>query len=170
MSLKTSPRQITPHLVAERLLIVSAQVKRQLASTNRQYGEVTEVRVVRKVSPFGFHSRFRFLTACGVGTARIVRLIGRSLRKGRGRLTVQIQTVLNPISDPFLFNSLGIGWRGDIESDGGEDDSTNAHPGFDGASGHPALLTANDWWENVALVPDSLQHSVQIAAQFDQPG
>ena len=59
---------------------------------------------------------------------------------------------------------------GDIESGRGEDAGANADSGFGGASGHLALSTAKNWGEDVALVPDSLQHSVHFDAQFNQRG
>ena len=135
-------------------------------SATRRSAELGAVRcadspVIYSCEVFVYLLRFR------VCADRIIRVIRITLSRRR-RLTVKIQPVLNPVFGPFPFESLRSGCRGDIESRRGENDGTDADSRFGGASGHPALTTANDWGEDVALVPDSLQHSVHFAAQFNQ--
>ncbi len=102
-----------------------------------------------------------------VRASRAVRIVQTGTSKGRSRLTVKVQPVLSPVFGPILFSFLGSSVGGYIESGGRENYGSHADSGFGGTVDVPAFPTANHWRHDVTIASDSLQHYVQIAAQFD---
>jgi hypothetical protein len=87
-----------------------------------------------------------------------------------GNVAVKIECVPYPVRGPFLLQPLRRSWRGESESDGGEDDCANADSGLSGSACAAATSATNERRQDLALGPSPLQNSVQFVAKSYQFG
>jgi len=96
-------------------------------------------------------------------------LEGRSVGFRCSYFALQVEPVLNPVFCRVLFEFLCYRPLGDSESCSRKNDSAYADSGFGCSPDTTAFRTANDWWLDMPLVSDLLQHLVEVVAQGYEP-